>query len=143
MLTAPSLGIDCCSTSWEPLQNDATLFATQSSLLPPSTSFFKHEDQLTAVSHRIETIDLVVNNLDDGDHPFHLHGHTFSIVAHGVGRYVPRDPENDWGMEEMYQMNRDNPMRRDTIVIPGFSFAVLRFTTDNPGLWAFHCHITW
>lgn len=43
----------------------------------------------------------------------------------------------------MYEFNRENPMRRDTVVLPGFSFVVLRFVSDNPGLWAFHCHITW
>ena len=29
--------------------------------------------------------------------------------------------------------------RRDTVIIPAYSWMILRFVTDNPGLWAFHC----
>jgi len=25
----------------------------------------------------------------------------------------------------------------------GYGFALVRFVADNPGAWAFHCHITW
>jgi FtsP/CotA-like multicopper oxidase with cupredoxin domain len=90
----------------------------------------------------IETIDLIVNNLDDGDHPLHLHGHTFWIVGSGVGRYIY--PESEFSTSHpMYDLKSDNPMRRDTVVLPAYSFVVLRFITDNPGLWAFHCHIAW
>lgn len=90
----------------------------------------------------IETIDLIVNNLDDGDHPFHLHGHTFWIVATGVGRYI--HPGSEFSTDHpMYDLKSDNPMRRDTVMLPAYSFVVLRFVTGNPGLWAFHCHITW
>jgi len=28
-------------------------------------------------------------------------------------------------------------------MIEGYGFVLLRFVTDNPGAWAFHCHITW
>lgn len=28
-------------------------------------------------------------------------------------------------------------------MIPAYGHVVLRFVTDNPGLWAFHCHIVW
>ena len=29
------------------------------------------------------------------------------------------------------------------IVIPRSSYAVLRFVTDDPGVWPLHCHIGW
>lgn len=32
-------------------------------------------------------------------------------------------------------------MRRDTITVPANAYVVLRFQTDNPGMWAFHCHM--
>ena len=90
----------------------------------------------------IETVDLIVNNLDDGDHPLHLHGHVFWIVGGGAGRYIHPGSEFSTG-DPMYELKSDNPMRRDTVVLPAYSFVVLRFITDNPGLWAFHCHIAW
>jgi hypothetical protein len=41
------------------------------------------------------------------------------------------------------QLNTINPPRRDTLTIPGYGWIAIRFITDNPGLWAFHCHIGW
>lgn len=32
-------------------------------------------------------------------------------------------------------------MRRDVFIIPTYSWAVIRFVTDNSGLWALHCHL--
>ena len=34
-------------------------------------------------------------------------------------------------------------MRRDTIVVRPNGNLVLRFKSDNPGVWLFHCHIEW
>jgi hypothetical protein len=49
----------------------------------------------------------------------------------GAGRYTGQE------------LNATSPLRRDTILIPAYNWLVLRFITDNPGLWAFHCHISW
>ncbi|KAF8306373.1 hypothetical protein DL93DRAFT_2088718 [Clavulina sp. PMI_390] len=150
------------STSWGPLQDTTTLFETQSSLSystsTPSipTSSYSDIYQLTISSSTIQTIDLIINNYDDGDHPFHLHGHTFFIMTTGQGRYMrpevaqkfqisaePYVTDEDYKQFGLSKPKWENPMRRDTIVVPAFSFAVLRIVTDNPGLWAFHCHIDW
>lgn len=34
-------------------------------------------------------------------------------------------------------------MRRDTVLVQPNGHAVLRFRSDNPGVWVFHCHIEW
>ena len=34
-------------------------------------------------------------------------------------------------------------MRRDTILVRPNGHMVLRFRSDNPGVWLFHCHIEW
>ncbi|KNC99476.1 uncharacterized protein SPPG_05711 [Spizellomyces punctatus DAOM BR117] len=78
-------------------------------------------------------IQLVVNNDDGGSHPFHLHGHRFQIVYRSEQRYDPTQPIPD----------QPNPIRRDTVQIPAFGSAVIRFRSDNPGVWLFHCHIQW
>jgi FtsP/CotA-like multicopper oxidase with cupredoxin domain len=36
-----------------------------------------------------------------------------------------------------------NPMRRDTVDVPGGGSVNIRFVADNPGAWVFHCHIQW
>ena len=80
-------------------------------------------------------IDVLVNSLDEGAHPFHLHGHQFWILASGsAGGF-------DWGSYD--KLNTTNPMRRDTMTIDAYGWALIRFKADNPGLWAFHCHISW
>ncbi|TFK22618.1 laccase 9 [Coprinopsis marcescibilis] len=61
-----------------------------------------------------------------GPHPFHLHGHAFSVVRSAGSSAT----------------NFVNPVRRDVVNIGGTGDNVtIRFTTDNPGPWFFHCHI--
>ena len=81
------------------------------------------------------TVDILVENFDDGSHPFHLHGHTFWIMATSQNQYF------DW--DSYGSLNTTNPMRRDTLTIDAYGWALIRFRSDNPGLWAFHCHISW
>ncbi|KAK2753874.1 hypothetical protein FQN55_000238 [Onygenales sp. PD_40] len=92
-------------------------------------------------------VDLVVNNLDEGAHPFHLHGHIFAVLTlhastRGWGSYNPFDPQQ----RQQYQPTGNDLSKavfRDTVLIPRRGHAVLRFRADNPGLWLFHCHILW
>lgn len=85
-----------------------------------------------------ESVDLLLNNSDSGKHPFHLHGHKFQIIQRSTD-YTSDDPSLNPPVEE----GQTNPVRRDTIQVPGGTGAVLRFTADNPGAWFFHCHIEW
>ncbi|KAH7915417.1 Cupredoxin [Hygrophoropsis aurantiaca] len=75
---------------------------------------------------------LLIGTTAIGAHPFHLHGHDFHILASGVGSY-----------NESVPLNLVNPPRRDTTAIPAGGFTVVQITIDNPGVWAFHCHIGW
>ena len=57
-------------------------------------------------------------------HPMHLHGFHFQVVA-----------------EDGFVLDRGNRYMADTLMIaPGQRFDVL-VHADNPGVWAFHCHI--
>ncbi|RKF58621.1 Iron transport multicopper oxidase FET3 [Golovinomyces cichoracearum] len=90
------------------------------------------------VLEKMKTIEIVVNNLDSGKHPFHLHGHNFQTIARS----------GDRGGKFNSQISQDTkypliPMRRDTVLVPPEGYIVLRFRTDNPGVWLFHCHIEW
>jgi FtsP/CotA-like multicopper oxidase with cupredoxin domain len=82
-----------------------------------------------------QVVDLLVTNFDDGSHPFHLHGHKFWIMATSSEQYF------DWS--SYGSINNTNPIRRDTLTIDAYGWALIRFISDNPGLWALHCHISW
>nr|KAG5686608.1 hypothetical protein BaRGS_006282 [Batillaria attramentaria] len=38
-------------------------------------------------------------------------------------------------------LNLDNPIRKDTIIVPTGGYVVVRIKADNPGMWYMHCHI--
>ncbi|KAJ7354176.1 multi-copper oxidase [Mycena albidolilacea] len=90
-------------------------------------------DQLIATLTFNQTVDFVITNLDDGDHPFHLHGYAPWLLGTGRGRYKVANAHLD----------TSNPLRRDTFTVPSRGWAVVRIVADNPGYWAFHCHIAW
>ena len=82
-----------------------------------------------------QVIEIVVNNHDTGKHPFHLHGHNFQAIARGDDDSGDYDPGN---------ANFPSvPMRRDTLLVRPNGHIVMRFRSDNPGVWLFHCHIEW
>ncbi|XPS97992.1 hypothetical protein M3J09_007208 [Ascochyta lentis] len=83
-----------------------------------------------------ETVEIVLNNNDDGKHPFHLHGHAFQVIARSDEDAGSYRAENEVNMASV-------PMRRDTVMVQPNGYAVLRFRSDNPGVWLFHCHIEW
>ncbi|ORY70450.1 Cupredoxin [Pseudomassariella vexata] len=75
---------------------------------------------------------LVIETTLGVPHPIHLHGHDFWILAQGTGTY-----------SSSVTLNKDNPPRRDTAMLPSSGYLVMAFETDNPGVWLMHCHIGW
>ncbi|KAJ7964877.1 L-ascorbate oxidase-like [Quillaja saponaria] len=65
-------------------------------------------------------------------HPWHLHGHDFWVLGYGEGKFSDGDEK---------KFNLKNPPLRNTAVIFPYGWTALRFVADNPGAWAFHCHI--
>ena len=87
----------------------------------------------------------VIENLLGVPHPIHLHGHDFLVL--GRSPAVPQpfaiatrrfNPATDTG-----SLNFNNPVRRDTTMLPGNGWLALAFRSDNPGAWLMHCHIAW
>ncbi|KAJ3021920.1 UNVERIFIED_CONTAM: hypothetical protein HDU68_009405 [Siphonaria sp. JEL0065] len=117
-----------------------------------------------------QVVDIIIRNNDGGEHPFHLHGHVFWVLATGVAKSIADIPR-------VY--TETNPLRRDVVTVPAcpvdeegecvgadkdveggskpdhaplpasqvedswFGYTVIRFVADNPGVWLFHCHIEW
>jgi len=67
-----------------------------------------------------ERVRLSILNMSMEDHPMHLHGHTFQLVAVN-GRSV------------------DGPLK-DTLTVRHMEQYDIEFIANNPGDWLFHCH---
>ncbi|CAN9163242.1 unnamed protein product [Alternaria sp. RS040] len=104
------------------------------------TDTFDPLHQLIYQTQSTRTITILIQNLDDGNHPFHLHGYKFFVLAQGHG-YPPSsllEPDHVGS-----HLNLTNPLRRDTASVEAYGWLLISFVADNPGLWAFHCHIGW
>jgi FtsP/CotA-like multicopper oxidase with cupredoxin domain len=68
-----------------------------------------------------ERVELVIVNRTPMPHPMHLHGHEFQVVEIDGVRFAGAV--------------------RDTVLVPPGRRVVAAFDADNPGWWAFHCHL--
>ncbi|CEG43340.1 hypothetical protein F442_08030 [Plasmopara halstedii] len=93
-------------------------------------------------------IEVVLVNIKDEQHPFHMHTHSPWVVGCGVAsiEHVRK--------KILPSPKLINPMTRDVYTVPpctsdnnggclDVGYLVLRFNADNPGVWIFHCHIDW
>ena len=69
-------------------------------------------------------------------HPVHLHGHDFVMLAQQDRPFKESDLTDGTFVY-------NNPPRRDTVLLPGGGYVAIGFQPDNPGIWAYHCHIAW
>lgn len=121
--------------------NDVTYKPVEKSLLHDLASSDMRENGLSSdngclmlTMNEPRTVDILINNFDDGSHPFHLHGYKFWVMKFGQGYFKPhRD----------YDSVSRNPMKRDTVNISGYGYVLIRVVLDNPGIWPLHCHIGW
>lgn len=84
------------------------------------------------------TIDVILQNANaladnvSEIHPWHLHGHDFWVLGYGEQKFTDKD---------VTKFNlKDPPLRNSAVIFP-YGWTALRFVADNPGAWAFHCHI--
>lgn len=84
------------------------------------------------------TVDVILQNANalaanvSEIHPWHLHGHVFWVLGYGEGKFTQKDET---------KFNLKNPPLRNTAAVFPYGWTALRFVADNPGVWAFHCHI--
>lgn len=76
------------------------------------------------------------------NHPFHLHGHSFHVVAMDrLGEHVTLQEVEELDTKGLIQRNLVNPPIKDTVTVPDGGYTIIRFIASNPGYWLFHCHI--
>lgn len=86
-----------------------------------------------------EIVDVILQNANqltgNGSeiHPYHLHGHDFWVLGYGDGKFEPGVDEKKFNLTRA-------PLRNTAVIFP-YGWTALRFKADNPGVWAFHCHI--
>ncbi|KAK3101843.1 hypothetical protein FSP39_006762 [Pinctada imbricata] len=109
----------------------------------------------------------IISNIGVGrgwSHPIHLHGHSFYLLKIGFGNYrsdASFESETTdlrcsgtkqfcnsmswanptWTGNSVEGININNPILKDTVIVPSGGYVVIRFKADNPGPWFFHCHI--
>ncbi|KAB5540424.1 multicopper oxidase-domain-containing protein [Coniochaeta sp. 2T2.1] len=132
-------------TSWAPLRDDATIWkvvvgANDTFKAGEGGSYsnfgMRLDQQILLLPDANQGVQIAINSKDMMEHPFHLHGHSFQIVAWGPGEF-------EGGTNARTSWSLDNPMRRDTVTVPAQQHVVIRFLADNSGVWALHCHVAW
>lgn len=93
-----------------------------------------------------QTLEIVF--IDEGtspfpvNHPFHLHGQAFRILAQGRSE-TGSTKEDIIRLDENGGIvrNYDNPPEKDTVMTPNGGYTVVEFVAANPGWWIMHCHM--
>ncbi|CAL5042247.1 unnamed protein product [Urochloa decumbens] len=68
---------------------------------------------------------------------WHPHGHDFWVLGYGDGKY---EDERDTKALDDAASHNPPPLRNTVVVFPR-GWTKIRFVANNPGAWAFHCHI--
>ncbi|GMH31610.1 hypothetical protein Nepgr_033454 [Nepenthes gracilis] len=115
---------------------------------PSVTYNYTGDDLSLALAYPLQAVKVTVLNYGDSlqivfqgtniidaaeSHPMHLHGHSFYVVGMGLGNF---DHVND-----TKGFNLVDPPHMNTVGVPKFGWAAIRFTTKNPGVWFMHCHL--
>ncbi|KAI9014639.1 Cupredoxin [Gaertneriomyces semiglobifer] len=81
------------------------------------------------------------------EHPFHLHGYQFWDLGGGPGAYDPKsspEPSPHAILRDTATVYPYTGAHHQTPIPQGevCGWRRIRFIADNPGIWIFHCHIT-
>ncbi|KAJ9063254.1 hypothetical protein DSO57_1002158 [Entomophthora muscae] len=149
--------------------NDVFFSARNTTLLPsvmdrtcrPEPGVYQIESNNQGVQLVIQSFAL--DNSYCATHPWHVHGHSFYVVARGSGVYDPKT--HDAYIESQLSKDPiirdtftffpyDVPTTKDNTKLPAASgdpknpklhscgWSAIRFKANNPGAWLMHCHYT-
>ncbi|KIK54167.1 hypothetical protein GYMLUDRAFT_48961 [Collybiopsis luxurians FD-317 M1] len=123
-------------TTWKPSYSNPVLARTDVASSSKELIYSIKPRDTNASSSSI-VLDIIVNNLEDGPHPFHLHGHHFWPLH----TYEAPIGKGSYRWERPPTLPTTAPALRDTFVIPATGHAIFRVKFDTPGMWLFHCHV--
>lgn len=61
-----------------------------------------------------KVVELVINNLDGGEHPIHMHGRRMYVIARGK--------DGDGNFDESMEVNNIDPIMRDSVTVAASSY---------------------
>ncbi|KAE8686339.1 Laccase-3 [Hibiscus syriacus] len=112
-----------------PVIFDYTVNVSQSLFQPvPGTKLYKLK-----YGSRVQIVTQDTSIVTPENHPIHLHGYDFYIIAQGFGNFNPKT--------DTAKFNLVDPPLRNTVGVPVNGWAVIRFVADNPRVWLKHCHM--
>lgn len=131
----------------EGLNNQNETFTTMSSANGVNSLSYDLKNDFLIQHNGVKVVDIILQSFDQGNHPMHLHGHKVWVLGSGSGAFPGYEsmgftPQGK-GVLPGYEGTTDNIMRRDVATLEGKGWLALRFIADNPGIWAFHCHMAW
>ncbi|XP_041450921.1 laccase [Drosophila obscura] len=89
-------------------------------------------------------IEMVVANYMTSTHPYHIHGNSFRLVGQGVVGNID-ELRNIQNLDRQGRLPRlpdhYHAVVKDSVQIPGLGYIIVRFISNNPGFWLYHCHI--
>ncbi|CAG8770841.1 12671_t:CDS:2, partial [Gigaspora rosea] len=94
---------------------------------------FTADQNVFSIEKNNTVVDIILQNYKTYEHPFHLHGHVFWVLGSGGSGTTP----------DYNNLNTKDPIQRDSATVPALGWTVLRFVSNNPGVWGFHCHLEW
>lgn len=72
----------------------------------------------------------------DANHPFHLHGYQFRVIAmERIGENVTVDKVKALDKKGAIRRNLDHAPLKDTVTVPDGGYTVVRFHANNPGMY--------
>jgi len=82
---------------------------------------------------------IVPGNTYDANHPFHLHGHSFHVMAvEKLGSNTSRQDVKNYVESGKVRRNGLYAPLKDTVTIPDGGFSLLRVKASNPGIQCLH-----
>ncbi|XP_033107327.1 laccase-5-like [Anneissia japonica] len=90
-----------------------------------------------------QVVEFIMVNVNEDDYAMHMHGNSFRILAQetiGSGPATTKDYVRS--LDEAGLLSRISPANaviKDTVNVPGFGYVIIRWKTENPGYWFFHC----
>ncbi|EPE36211.1 Cupredoxin [Glarea lozoyensis ATCC 20868] len=143
----PNLQQPTLHRSVEGLSSRNESFTTSSGINGPNTLAYDIKNDFLIQHNGIQVVDLIIQNFDEGNHPMHLHGHKFWVLGQGHGMFPGYEglklASEGKGLLPGQEGALDTRIRRDVASTEGFGWLAIRFVADNPGVWAFHCHMAW
>ena len=154
-ITIPTHPVWFVNGSYKLPSGTPTLFNAVDSVPYPNTS------NVMTVAYG-EVVEVVLVNYDPGEHPHHLHGNVFWVVAEGhvddlddIPTYFAAKPsvKRDtttikacalWATGKcMCEVGENDAGCTSDEEEGKIGYTVIRFVADHPGVWLFHCHIEW